>query len=127
MELQHIYDEINWKELETQMELLFPEWKLSFSDMVSEVASGNGKGFLQVLEDSLKEILLLEWSQLKQITITITIVIFVSAIFTTFKDAFQNHQIAEISFYINYLILIFLIYRLQKTYHSWLLLYLYSN
>lgn len=108
MEFPNIYNEINWKELERQMETLFPAWEWSFTDLVKEVASGNGKGLLQVAEENIKNIIFMEWNELKQIAITITLVIFVSTIFATFKEAFRNHQIAEISFYINYLILIIL-------------------
>lgn len=106
MQLPNIYDEINWKDLERQFEVLFPTWELSFSDLVKQVAEGNGIGLFQVLEENIKDIFLMEWNQLRHIALTITVVIFISTIFTTFKEAFRNYQIAEISFYINYLIIV---------------------
>lgn len=108
MEFQYVYDVINWREMEEQLGNILPEWNLSFSEMVKDVYGGNTKGLVRVLAENIKNIFLTEGIQLKQIAITITIVILISAIFVTFKDAFQNHQIAEISFYINYLILIIL-------------------
>ena len=108
MELQGIYEEINWNEIETQIENIFPGWEWSFTKLIQELSEGNGQGVVQMLIEVLKNALTLEAQNLKQIALTITVVIFISAVFLTFKDAFKNHQIAEISFYINYLILVFL-------------------
>jgi len=114
MEFQTIYDEINWREMEAQLGAVFPEWKLSFSDLVKKVSMGEGKGIVQGVEEYLRKMIVLEWSQIKQIVITITVVILISAIFVTFKDAFQSSQIIEISFYINYLILVILFINLFR-------------
>ena len=108
MEFQGIYEEINWKEMETQLESLFPQWEWSFSQMIKEVYMENGEGLIEVIVKNVQKLFLGEYVQVKQVALTIVVVILVSAIFVTFKDAFQNHQIAEISFYINYLILIIL-------------------
>ena len=108
MEVQDIYQEINWKQMESQLETVFPQWELSFSELVKEVSQGSTKGFWQIITEKLGSLFLGECAQIKQIAITIIIVILISSVFAAFKDVFQNHQIAEISFYINYIILMLL-------------------
>ena len=108
MGLEEAYSKLQWNELEKQLQSLYPQWDISLFQLVQMIIQGRGMEALGQITDGLKENILLEWATWKNIFITITIVILLSAIFVTFKDAFQNHQIADISFYINYLILIIL-------------------
>ena len=108
MGLEEAYSKLQWNELEKQLQSLYPQWDISLFQLVQMIIQGRGMEALGQITDGLKENILLEWATWKNIFITITIVILLSAIFVTFKDAFQNHQIADISFYINYLILVIL-------------------
>lgn len=106
MEFNEIYKDLKLEELEGKIQNLFPEWNFSFFQLVKEVYNNDTEGIIGVLIRKLKNTVIAEWSELKNIFITIVIIILVASIFHTFKDVFQNSQIAELSFYIHYLVLI---------------------
>ena len=106
MEFQNIYSDFNLKDLEKKLENMFPEWSFSFSEMVKEVYEGKGKGLVEVFFQNFKEAVTEEWKSRKEILLLIVVVILLASVFHTFKDIFRNQQIAEISFYVNYLILV---------------------
>lgn len=105
MKFEKIYGDMNLQELEKNLQNITFQLEISFSDLVEEIYAGNQKGVLAVFINKIKEEMRNQWCDIKNIIITVVIVILVSALLSTFKDAFQNAQIAEISFYINYLLL----------------------
>ena len=112
MEFETLYSEMDLRELEIMLQEKMPQMELSVFDMVKEVYEGNGKGLILTLWDRIKEVLVFQLADVKRIFITIVIIILISALFSTFKDTFQNAQIAEIAFYINYLLLVILLMNL---------------
>ena len=105
MKFEKIYGDMNLEELENNLQNITFQLEISFSDLVEEIYAGDQKGVLAVFINKIKEEMRNQWFDIKNIIITVVIIILVSAILSTFKDAFQNAQIAEISFYINYLLL----------------------
>lgn len=105
MKFEEIYGDMNLQELENKLQNITFQLEISFSELVGEIYSGNQKGVVTIFRDRVKEEIRNQWIDIKDIIITIVIIILVSAILSTFKDTFQNAQIAEISFYINYLLL----------------------
>lgn len=108
MSLEEIYDELQWSQLEKQLESLYPKWEFSLFELIQMILEGRGIEAIGKIMTQLGDSFRLEWEGWKSIIITITIVILISAVFASFKDAFQNRQMADIAFYINYLILIIL-------------------
>ena len=108
MEFNEIYKDLKLEELEGKIQNLFPEWNFSFFQLVKEVYENDAEGMIPVLITKLKNAVMAEVSEIKSVFITIVIIILVASIFHTFKDTFQNSQIAELSFYIHYLFLIIL-------------------
>lgn len=109
MHFEEIYYEMNLQELERELQRFSLQTKISFEEIVKEIYEGKGNGVLLSLWKNGKEILSNQWLEIKNVFITIIIVILISALFSTFKETFQNAQIAEISFYINYLLLIIIL------------------
>lgn len=105
MQFEKIYGDMNLKELEKNLQNITFQLEISFSELVEEIYTGNPKGLLSVFINRIKGEIKNQWFDIKNIIITVVIIILVSAILSTFRDAFQNAQIAEISFYINYLLL----------------------
>ena len=106
MEFQQIYDEFKIRDLEKSIEELTFSSGISFWELMKETYDNSGKGFLISFVEKIRDAIILEWMDLKNIIITIVIVLIISALFSNFKDIFRNNQIAELSFYVNYLILI---------------------
>ena len=105
MKFEELYGGMNLQELEEKLQNITFQLEISFSSLVEEIYSGNQKGIWILFMDKVKTEIRNQWSDVKNIFVTIAVIILISAIFATFKDAFQNAQIAEISFYINYLLL----------------------
>lgn len=112
MEFETLYSEMDLQELEVMLWEKVPQLEVSVFDMIKEVYEGNGKGLLLMIWDKMKEICLFQLTDVKKIMITLVTIILISALFSTFKDTFQNAQIAEIAFYINYLLLVVLLMNL---------------
>ena len=112
MKFESLYSEMDLSEWEFMLQDNIPQFEISVFDMVKEVYEGNGKGIILTIWDKVKEVLAVQLTDVKKIFITIVIIILISALFSTFKDTFQNAQIAEIAFYINYLFLVILIMNL---------------
>lgn len=108
MELEEIYSRLQWGELEQKLQAFYPQWDISLYQLMKMIIQGRGMEAARQIWEQVRNNLLLEWGGWKNIFITVTIVILLSAIFAAFKDAFQSRQMAEIAFYINYLILIIL-------------------
>lgn len=106
MEFTEIYKGMNLQELERNLQKLNLQTDFNFMEMVKEVYRGNGKGILFIIGQKCKENLYMQAQEVKNIFITVVIILLISALFSTFKNTFQNAQIAEIAFYINYLLLI---------------------
>ena len=106
MEFQEIYKEFKINDLEKSIEKLSFSTDISFWEVVKEVYENGGNGLMVSLLEKVREAFVLEWMELKNIFITVIVIIVISALFSAFKDVFQNKQIAEFSFYVNYLVLI---------------------
>ncbi len=108
MKLEQIYEESEWNRLEGQLQALYPDWSFSLKEMIERILEGN---ITEVFEELITQLGANFWSEIaawRTVFITIATVILISAVFSGFKDAFHNGQMADIAFYVNYLILIIL-------------------
>ena len=108
MEWNELYKMLELGDLEGQVQALYPQWEISFFDMIKLVIEGRGIELLGKIQEGIWQNLNREWTNWKSVIITIAIVILISAVFSSFKGAFKNQQIEEIAFHVNYLILIIL-------------------
>lgn len=115
MELDASLYTIPWGELEQQLHTLYPEWNYSLTELGKKVLEGNGLEAIGELWGQVLKSFVLEWESMKMFFLTIVMVVLLSAVFSTFKDAFGNPQISQVSFYINYLILTMILIRLFQS------------
>ena len=90
MKFELLYSEMDLRELELMLQEKMPRLELSVFDMVKEVYEGNGKGLLITAWEKIKEIAVVQLADVKSTFITIIVIILISALFSTFKDTFQN-------------------------------------
>lgn len=96
-------------DLQASLEGIFPDLSIHLSELLGQIASGRGK---EAAGDVLGEIgrqLLANAGGLKQVLFTILLLGILSALFSNFAGAFANHQIADVSFYFTYLLLMILL------------------
>ena len=109
MEFQEIYQDFKLDELEKEIQELASWTPFSFKKIIQAIYANESSGLVGVILDAISDVVLQEWIKTKNIFITIVIIVLVSALFATYKDVFQNHQIAELSFYVNYLALMVIV------------------
>ncbi|MFI3213698.1 MAG: stage III sporulation protein AE [Eubacteriales bacterium] len=104
-----IFQQYGLDDLEQSVDILFPDWNLQIYELFQLIMTGN---IGQVWEKVGKEFLTMavgEIAGIKTVLVIILILGIVSGILSNFSDLFENHQVADIAFYINYIILIILL------------------
>ena len=109
MEFQEIYQEFKLDELERQIQNLSADTTITFKDLIQKIYTNKENGIVGPMLESIKDVMLEEVGKTKNVIITIVIVVMISALFSSYKDVFQNYQMAELSFYVNYLVLIVIV------------------
>lgn len=103
--LEDIWQDYGLDKLEESLKTLFPEYSVSFSDLLEQILTGDVLGALTELLQSVIKGLGAEAAGLKNILVWLLILGFVSAIMSNFVAIFDKHQIADLSFYVIYLLL----------------------
>lgn len=93
-------------EVEKGMDRLMPGYELDMKGVWKSIVHGRITEAAAILWDGVKGKLVSELAGMKNIFASIVVLGIVSALFSNFSDVFQNHQIADISFYFLYLLLI---------------------
>ncbi len=84
---------------------LIPDYDLDMWEIWGKILQGKITEAAMLLWEGIKGKLLSELAGMKNIFASILILGIISALFANFSDVFQNHQIADISFYFLYLLL----------------------
>lgn len=84
---------------------LIPDYDLDMWEIWGKILQGKITEAAMLLWEGIKRKLLSELAGMKNIFASILILGIISALFANFSDVFQNHQIADISFYFLYLLL----------------------
>lgn len=100
-----IWGQYGLDEMEKNLKDMLPDYEWNTKELLEHIASGKiGKAAGLMLE-GMKGKLWSELAGMKNIFASILILGIVSALFSNFSDVFQSHQIADISFYFLYLLL----------------------
>lgn len=102
---EELLGEFDFGEINDVLEDIFPEEKLDFGDLVSELVSGDMKGAASMTVDLVKDKLFYEIRSNKESMVHILLIAVIAAVFTNFSSVFQNQQISETGFYILYILL----------------------
>lgn len=105
IELEDIWEDYGLNQLEQGLDSLFPEYKLSLSELMEEIMTGDILGamtqFLQGMISSMAD----SASGVKNIMVWLVILGVISALMTHFIEVFDKNQIADLSFYFIYLLM----------------------
>lgn len=96
----------DFQEIDESLQELFPEEKLDFQEIVSNVISGDMTLTGEVLNQLIGEQVSYAFDGCKENLVHILLLAVVAAVFTNFSNVFQGKQMTEVSFYIVYLLLI---------------------
>lgn len=99
------WEKYGMDEIAENLSHMIPDYELDMSEIWEYILQGKIMEAIRLLWESVKEKLFAELAGMKNIIASILILGIISALFTSFSDVFQNHQIADISFYFLYLLL----------------------
>lgn len=98
-------------EVSDNLSRMLPDYEIDTKEILQRIMQGKIGEAAGLMWDGVKGKLGSEVAGLKNIFVTILILGIVSALFSSFSDVFKNHQIADISFYFLYLLLITVLLR----------------
>lgn len=101
-----LLSEFDFSGIEESLDQMFPREKISFSDAVSALMSGNMTETIRMFLGFLGDQAAYEFDYNWQNLVYVLLVALTAAVFSNFAGAFKSRQISDISFYIMYMLLI---------------------
>lgn len=98
--------EIDFNEIEKNLDRMFPQEKISFSDVFSALMSGNMTETIRIFLRFLTDQISYEFDYNRRSLVFVLMTALTAAVFSNFAGAFKSRQISDISFYIMYMLLI---------------------
>lgn len=105
IDIKSIWGEYGIDGMADDLRQLMPDYELDMQTILREIMQGNINEAIKLLWQGIKGKLFNELAGLKNIFAFIIVIGIVSALFSNFSDIFESHQIADISFYFLYLLL----------------------
>lgn len=105
MELADVWDEYNLKRLEEGINQLFPNWSLSPEDILQQIMEGDLWGALRVMWNANLQSVAERVNGLRSLLIWLLVLGIVSSLAAHFVDVFERHQVADLCFYLTYLLM----------------------
>lgn len=99
-------EQFEYDEIDRALKKMFPDEKLDFKETVKAVLSGEQQYTPELLKRLVSDQIFYAFSSCKKNLVQILIITIIAAVFQNFAQVFQNKQVAEISFYVIYLLLI---------------------
>lgn len=111
IDFSQIWESYQMEELQGKIENMFPEFSFSLEDMLSRILSGDVLGALTDGLGSLLQGLTAQVGSIRNVLLSLLVLGIVSALLAHFTGVFENHQVADISFYFVYLLLIAILFK----------------
>ena len=106
-EIQDVFlAEFDFNEIEEKLDRMFPQEKISFSDVFSALMSGNMTETIRIFLRFLTDQISYEFDYNRRSLVYVLMTALTAAVFSNFAGAFKSRQISDISFYIMYMLLI---------------------
>ena len=106
-----VWENYQMEELQGKINNMFPEFCFSLEDMLAQIFSGDVLGALTDGLGSLLQGMTAQMGSIRNILLSLLVLGIVSALLSHFTGVFENHQVADISFYFVYLLLIAILFK----------------
>lgn len=98
--------EFDFNEIEENLDQMFPQEKITFSDVVYTLISGDMTETIRIFLQFVADQISYEFDYNRRSLVYVLMTALTAAVFSNFAGAFKNRQISDISFYIMYMLLI---------------------
>ena len=113
MDFSSIYEEYDFSGIESSFNGLFPEWNLSFKELVLDIMQGEGLDVIFEQGKNIVSLLGAEVDAIRFVCVTLLLIGIISTVFTNFANIFPNQQIGSYGFQLTYLIMIIFLVKLN--------------
>lgn len=103
--LGSIWGQYGLEDISRSLEEMIPDYELDMREILDNILQGKVWAAIGLVWEGVKGKLAAELAGMRNIFASVLILGIISALFSNFSDIFQNHQIADISFYFLYLLL----------------------
>ena len=105
MELESIWADYDLDKLQAGLDTLFPQYNISLADLLQRLLQGDVIGaFSEFLQKSIAEMTKTTLG-MKNVFVWLLVLGVVSALMSHFVEVFDKHQVADLSFYVMYLLM----------------------
>lgn len=112
--LDDIWEDYGLDLLEKNMNSLFPEYHLSLSEILKRLTRGELLGAVQYMFEGTFGVLFQQITGLRDILLLLLLLGIGAAILTHFVEIFDKHQIADLAYYLMYLLFMLILFRCFK-------------
>ena len=109
-----LIEQFEFGEVEQVVDELFPSEKMSFTEFLTSITNGESNEVWKNLGKYFWQQLTFELQNAKHSFIQILVIAIVAAVFHNFSGIFQNQHVAELSFYVVYMLLISICLNMMK-------------
>ena len=95
-----------FEELSGEIDDLFPEWGISFEEMVGKLLHGEGTEVLFELFGQIQNAFLAQIESFRTLAVLLLVLGILGSFYQVFAAAFKDHQITDAGYYIFYLALV---------------------
>ena len=103
---EQLFEKFDFSEMDELIDEMFPNEKLDFMDTLTSILSGDTKMSFDLIINFVKDQFTYELESSKGSLIQILLLVIAAAIFSNFSSVFKSTQVAEISFFMLYMLLI---------------------
>ena len=111
MDFSYLWEQYQLSELQEKIENMFPQFGISLEELLKRIFSGDVLGALTEALTGVLKGMTAELGSIRNILLYLLVLGIVSALLSHFTDVFENHQVADISFYLVYLLLIAVLFK----------------
>ena len=110
--VDEVFDTYHMQDMEEELDTLFPDMDISLKEIFTSIFMGEIENTFDYFIDNIWKLFAGELSEFKSVFVLVLSLGIISALFTNFMDIFENHQIADISFYFAYMLLMTILLRI---------------
>lgn len=110
-EFSALWEQYHMADLQGKIENMFPEYGFHLEDMLKRIFAGDLLGALSEGLGNVMQGMASELGSIRNVLLSLLVLGIISALLSHFTDIFENHQVADTSFYLVYLLLIAVLFR----------------
>lgn len=111
LDVNNVWETYGLDELQEGLDSLFPQYQLPVQNMLEKILSGNVLGVVSDVFLSGAQVILQQFENLRSVFVWILLLGIAASVVTHFAEILNKHQVADLSYYFMYLLLVTVLMR----------------